>query len=139
MNRYTYTMTSIGMEEQFSVTVTETKMEHFLAITEDINPLHTDKNYACSKDFPDKVVYGMLTASFYSTLAGVYLPGRYSLIHSVETKFVRPVYVGDLLTVKGTIIEKNDAFQVLTIKLSIVNQDGVKVSRGIMKVGFLDE
>ncbi|MBQ9091319.1 MAG: hypothetical protein IJY52_03500, partial [Anaerotignum sp.] len=49
----------------------------FLAITGDINPLHNDQEFAQKQGHPDKVAFGMLTASFLSTLAGVYLPGRY--------------------------------------------------------------
>ena len=90
MNEYTYDEITIGQEESFQVTVSEEMMKQFLLITGDLNPLHRDAAYAATRQYFDKVVYGMLTASFFSTLAGVYLPGRYSLIHSVETKFLRP-------------------------------------------------
>ena len=81
----------------------------------------------------------MLTASFFSTLAGVYLPGRYSLIHSVETKFLRPVYVGDMLTVSGTVKEKEDAYRMLILNLLIKNRKGEKVVKGTMQIKVLDQ
>ena len=68
-----------------------------------------------------------------------YLPGRWSLIHSVEAKFLRPVCPGDELTVAGTVREKNDTFRLLTIKAEIRNQKGEKVSGARMKVGVLHE
>ena len=37
-------------------------------------PHHVDADYARGRGFPGRVVYGMLGASFFSTLAGVYLP-----------------------------------------------------------------
>ena len=49
----------------------------------------------------------MLTASFLSTLAGIYLPGEKSLIHSVETKMIKPVFIGDELIVTGKVSEKS--------------------------------
>jgi acyl dehydratase len=112
-------------------------MQHFLDITGDANPLHTDAEFARSQDYENKVVYGMLTASFYSTLAGMYLPGRYSLIHSVESKFLRPVYVGDTLTVSGVVKEKEDAYHMLILGLLIKNQKGEKISKGTMQVMVL--
>lgn len=139
MNEYTYDEITIGQEESFQVTVSEEMMEQFLQITGDVNPLHRDAAYAATRQYVDKVVYGMLTASFFSTLAGVYLPGRYSLIHSVETKFLRPVYVGDMLTVSGTVKEKEDAYRMLILNLLIKNRKGEKVVRGTMQIKVLDQ
>lgn len=139
MNEYTYEQIGVGHKESFDVTVTEEMMEHFLQITGDRNPLHTDAEYAVTRNYADRVVYGMLTSSFYSTLAGVFLPGKYSLIHSVESKFLRPVYVGDTLMVSGTVKEKEDAYRMLILNLLIENQKGEKVSKGTMQIKMLDE
>lgn len=139
MNEYTYDEITIGQEESFQVTVSEEMMEQFLQITGDVNPLHRDAVYAATRQYVDKVVYGMLTASFFSTLAGVYLPGRYSLIHSVETKFLRPVYVGDMLTVSGIVKEKEDAYRMLILNLLIKNRKGEKVVKGTMQIKVLDQ
>ena len=139
MNEYKYSDIVKGMEEHFQVTVTEQMMENFLAITGDVNPLHKDKEFAMRKGYENRVVYGMLTASFLSTLAGVYLPGKNSLIYETQTKFAKPVFPGDELTVSGTVDETNDLFQVFTMKVVIRNQKGEKVLRGSMKVGVLNE
>ena len=112
-------------------------MRDFREISGDTNPLHNDEQFAQSKNYPSRVVYGMLTASLYSCLAGVYLPGRNCLLHSVHADFLRPVFVGDCLTVSGTISEKIDLFHQLVIKAVIHNQDGVKVSRARIEAGVL--
>lgn len=138
INEYTYDEIEIGQEESFQVTVSEEMMEQFLQITGDSNPLHRDAEYAVTRQYDDKVVYGMLTSSFFSTLAGVYLPGKYSLIHSMESKFLRPVYVGDELTVSGTVKEKEDAYRMLILNLLIKNQKGEKVVKGSMQIKVLD-
>ena len=135
MNEYTYDEIAIGQKESFSVTVTDEMMESFRNLTGDINPLHNDKDYAISKGHPDRVVYGMLTGSLLSTLAGVYLPGRNSLIHEVKIKFAKPVYIGDTLTVEGEVEEKNDTYSLLMLKVTIRNQAGEKVCRAKMQVG----
>ena len=81
----------------------------------------------------------MLTASFFSTLGGVYLPGKNCLIHSVEVNFKKPVFIGDRLTILGEVTELNEMFRRAVIKVTITNQKNEKVSRGILKVGVLDE
>lgn len=139
MNEWRYEELDIGHEEKFSVSITADMMKSFSEITGDTNPLHCDEEFARSKGFAGQVVYGMLGAGFLSTLAGVYLPGKNSLIHEVETKFVKPVLVNDVLDIKGTVTEKNDLFHQIIIKVTIHNQKGEKVLRGKMKVGVLSE
>lgn len=139
MNYYSYSDLGVGMEESFQVKIEEDMLVKFQEITGDVNPLHTDKRFAKEKGYQDRVVYGMLTASFLSTLAGVYLPGEKSLIQSVETKFTKPVMIGDVLTVIGKIEELNDTVQQIVLKITIVNQNEEKVLRGKMRVGMLNE
>ena len=138
MNHYNYEEIEVGQEEHFSVTITEEKMTAFREITGDINPLHNDESFAKEKGFNKRVVYGLLTSSFLSTLAGVYLPGEHSLIHTVETEFVKPVFIGDELTIKGTVKEKDDNFKLIWLKIVIINQKGEKVCRAKMRVGFIE-
>ena len=123
------------MKESFQVTLTQEMQDLFLQITGDENPLHRSFEYAKNKGYEDKVVYGLLTSSFLSTLAGMYLTGERSLIHSVETKYQKPVYIGDTLTIEGEIDEKNDTYELIRIKIIIRNQKGEKVVKGRMQVG----
>ena len=134
MNNYSFDELSVGMSESFDVTITSEMLESFKGITGDVNPLHNDQDFAVSKGHPGRVAFGMLTASFLSTLAGVYLPGEKSLIQQVETKFANPVYIGDVLTVKGEITELIESVQRLTLKVTITNQNGKKVLRGKMEI-----
>lgn len=138
MNHYRFEDIHVGLKETFQVTVTAEMLKQFCLITGDVNPLHTQESFAKEKGYESRVVYGMLTASFLSTLAGVYLPGERSLIHSVESKFTKPVYAGDVLTISGQVTECNEMFSVFTMKTTIVNQKGEKVLRGKMQVGILE-
>ena len=135
MNSYKLADITVGLEETFTYTVTERSMDLFYELTGDCSPIHVDGEYAASKGHSGRVVYGMLGASLFSTLAGVYLPGEHCLLHSVESKFTKPIYLGDTLTVKGTVTEVNDVFNEITIKAEIFNQNGKKVVRGIIKAG----
>ena len=135
MNSYTLAQISPGLTQEFTVTVTSEMMDHFYAITGDNSPIHMDESYASQRGFPGRVVYGMLGSSFFSTLAGVYLPGEHCLLHSVETKFAKPIFIGDTLTVSGKVTDINEVFGEITIKATITNQNGVKVTRGVIKAG----
>ena len=139
MNEYRITDLSAGQQESFTVTVTEDMMAKFRAITGDINPLHVRDDFAKEKGFPQRVAYGMLTASLISTLGGVYLPGKYCLIQGVEIRFAKPVFIGDVLEVTGEAVKVDRDLRYLEIKVTIRNQRNEKVLRGLLKAGVMDE
>ena len=138
MKEYTYEEISIGQSESFTKEVTEEMENAFRRITGDKNPLHRDDGFAkeISKGkYSSHVIFGMLTASFYSTLAGMYLPGKYSLTHSLErVDFKKPVFIGDVLTVSGIVREKQDDLKLIIIDAVIKNQNSKVVSKACMKV-----
>lgn len=137
MNEYFFRDLYPGQCESFQVTMTKELEDCFRMMTGDVNPLHLNDQFAeeiGNGKFRSHVTFGMLTASFYSTLAGVYLPGKYSLIHSLDIKFQKPVYMGDQLTIAGEITRKQDELNLIQIKATIKNQEAQKVSQADMKV-----
>ena len=139
MNSYKFKEISIGLKESFEVTLDLPKVDAFIEITGDKNPIHLDNEYALNNGFNGRIVHGLLTASFFSTLAGEYLPGRYSILHSIDIQFSNPVYIDDLLTISGVVKYINEAYKQIEIEVKIINQNGVNVSKGKMKVGVIDE
>ncbi len=141
MNEYTFdeivAKNGTGGGDSFTVKITDEMMKHFLSLTGDTNPMHTSAEYAAENGFPAPIVYGLLTTSFYSTLAGVYLPGKYCLLQEVSAQFVKPVFVGDVLTVSGRVAEIQETFRRIIIKARITNQDGKTVNRATITAGVL--
>lgn len=137
MNTFSYEEISAGMKAEFRQEVTLEMMEAFRRLSGDENPLHTNEEFARAHGFTDCVVYGMLTASLYSRLAGMYLPGERCLLQSVHTDFLHPVYIGDILNVTGGVTEKNDSVHQIVIKAVIRNQAGKKVSKARIEAGVL--
>ena len=137
MNEYALADISMGMAEEFTVTVTTEMTTGFVEISRDVNPLHVDENYARDRGFRDRVIHGMLTSTFYSTLVGVYLPGKHCLLQGMKITFHQPVFVGDRLTVRGEVTHVSEAMRVITVRGSITNQDSQTVSKAQIQVGFI--
>ena len=127
MNNYTFAELCLGQKESFSTTITSEMMDKFLAITGDDNPLHTEA----------KVVYGMLIASFYSTLVGVYLPGEHCLLRRIKTSFHRPTQIGDKLEITGEVVELHESTATAIVKARITN-GGRLISKAKIEVGLRD-
>ena len=139
MNEYKFSDIEIGLEESFEVRIDASMMDKFLDISNDINPLHVDSNYAKEKGFPGRVVYGLLTSSFYSTLVGVHLPGKHCILQGIDIQFSKPVYIGDTLKISGKVSYINEAYKQIEIRAFITNQNNEKVSKATIKTGVLDE
>ena len=137
MQEYLFSEIVVGLKHSFEVILSEDKMQKFLEISGDTNPMHLDSTYAKAKGMKDRVVYGMLSSSFYSTLVGVYLPGKFALLHQISLQFSKPVFVGDTLTISGEVASINDTFRQIEVKAQIFNQNSQKISRAKIKIGIL--
>lgn len=136
MNRYTFEEIKIGICVSFNANVTEEDMQLFAKLSGDLNPMHTDADYAKSRGYKDKIVYGMLASSLYSTLVGMYLPGEKCLLNKCDVEYKKTVYVGDKLTITGEVVDKRNGTRRIKVKGRTVNQDGVIVNTAEITVSF---
>lgn len=139
MNSYRLDDCRVGLYYAFKVVVCEDMLDRFLELSGDDNPLHVDADFAKASGFQARVCYGMLTASFYSRLVGVYLPGRYALLQGVDTTFSEPVYAGDELEVYGQVVAVHPVMRLIELRAHISNQRGKKVSRAKIRVGIHEQ
>jgi len=73
---YQFNDIEIGQTETFELVITESMLDDFARLSGDYNPLHMNENYAYSTIFKRRVCHGMLVASFFSRLVGMYIPGK---------------------------------------------------------------
>ena len=103
---YSYGDLFIGMSSIYSRTFTDTDLRNFAGVSGDMNPMHLNEEYAAQNTpFGSCIVHGFLTASLLSTLIGTKLPGPGCLYVSQTLNFKRPVYVGDTVYARATIVE----------------------------------
>ena len=126
----------IGDREKIVHTITEDDVRKFIELTGDLNPLHIDDEFAKQTYLKKKNSYGMLTASFISTLIGTKLPGAGALEVSQNIEFLNPVYIDDTLEIEGIIKQISKAIQTMVLDISIKNQHGTEVlhSESIVKL-----
>lgn len=124
----------LGLKKQFNVTVSKSMVEDFAKLSGDYNPLHMDEKYAKLTKFERRICHGMLLASFFSRLAGMYLPGKKSLYFSQSLKFLSPCFLGEKITIQGTVISKSNSTRIITLETTITNDSGVNLVKGEAKV-----
>ena len=133
----TYDELAVGQKASFSKTITEADISHFVAVTGDVNPLHVNEPFAARTFFKHRIAHGMLSASLFSTLIGMFLPGTGAIYRSQTLEFLRPVYIGDTLTAEFEITAIDRAAERIELAGSIRNQDGVTVIRGQAEASLL--
>lgn len=84
----------IGQSASFSKTIAECDVYGFAGITGDFNPLHVNAEQAKNMPFGRRIVHGMLTASFLSTVIAGKMPGPGTIYMKQEARFLKPVYLG---------------------------------------------
>jgi 3-hydroxybutyryl-CoA dehydratase len=133
MRGKTYEEIQVGDTAGFAKTITESDIHSFSAITADFNPIHVDEVYATTsslgKKMGGRIAQGMLSASLFSTLVGMYIPGKGALYVSQTCNFKRPVKIGDTIRAQCTVVEKMEKFRI-RMETTCTNQNGEIVIAG---------
>jgi 3-hydroxybutyryl-CoA dehydratase len=120
----------VGDKAEVVKTITEEDIVAFAELTGDVNPIHLNEEFAQKTFFKGRIVHGMLTASFISTVLGTQLPGTNTIYLSQNVKFKAPVKIGDTITAIAEVIEKRDDKKLIKLRTNIVNQDQKVVVEG---------
>jgi 3-hydroxybutyryl-CoA dehydratase len=119
-----------GDTAQLSTTITDSDIQVFAELTGDHNPVHLDDAFARRTRFKRRIAHGMLVASQLSKVIANDLPGQGSVYLSQTLKFVAPVYPGDTVTARVTVLSVREDKPIITLETVCVNQDGQKVIIG---------
>ena len=133
LSEHTFEDLFVGQKVVFSEKIDESLLTDFARLSGDFNPLHMDEDYALNTNFEKRVCHGMLLASFFSQLVGMYLPGKNSLYFSQSLNFRNPCFIGDEITIEGEITEKKSNTKIITIKTTISRGTTIIID-GIAKV-----
>ncbi|HVR38414.1 MAG TPA: MaoC family dehydratase [Thermoanaerobaculia bacterium] len=126
-----------GQHASYTKTFTDDDVRRFIEITGDVNPLHVDDAFAATTQFGRRVVHGMLTASIFSTMVGMLLPGTGAIYRSQTLTFLRPVFIGETVTAHFVVREVDRAKHRLTMDSWIENSSGERVVVGVCEAGLL--
>lgn len=95
----------VGSFAERRCTVLEEDVVRFADATGDHNPVHLDEKFAAGTRFGGRIAHGMLVASYISaTLAGD-LPGPGTIYMAQTLRFLRPVRIGEKVTVRVEVVE----------------------------------
>jgi len=106
-------------------TITESDVTMWCSLTGDWGRIHVSKPYAEGTVFGQRVVPGNLVAAIAEPIGLDWSGEAFSYGHD-NTRFIKPVYIGDTITVKTEIIECSDYDDLhgrVIYKYEVYNQD----------------
>ena len=128
----------IGQKVEFTEVISESMVEEFAKLSGDYNPHHIDESYAKKTRFKKRICHGMLLASFFSKLTGMYLPGKGSLYLSQSLNFIAPAFIDDEVTVEGEIVKISHSTGIVTVKTKITKENTIQLITGSAKIIMLE-
>ena len=124
----------VGDTDSLTRTLTEEDLVLFAKVSGDTNPVHLDEEYAKTTQFEGRIAHGMWTSSLISCALATKLPGPGGIYLGQEVKFMRPVKVGDTVTVQLEVTAINERRKRATVSTNVVNQDGKTVVKGTAEI-----
>jgi len=122
-----YEEINVGDKFEFRRSLTREDINNYAKLIGDYNPLHVDEQFAQNTFYQGIISHGMLPASLFSTLLGMYCPGKNSIILSLSVKFKKPVRPDINLVIRGEVINKVTAYKILTIKTTIICEQEILI------------
>ncbi len=120
----------VGDRASLSKVFTEEDVMQFANISLDTNPIHLDERFAAASVFGQRIVHGMLTASLFSGLIGVELPGNGAIYLGQSLTFKAPVLIGEQVTASVEIVKIREDKPIVTLRTLCVNNEGQVVVEG---------
>jgi phosphotransacetylase/acyl dehydratase len=130
----TFDEIKIGDSASLVRTLTRDDISLFAVMSGDVNPTHVDDDYATSDMFHEIIAHGMWGGALISTLLGTKLPGPGTIYLGQRLRFIRPVALGDTITVSVKAAAKDGQQHRVTFECECANQRGEAVIHGDAEV-----
>lgn len=130
----TFDELAVGDSAELTRTLRTRDIELFATASGDANPLHLDPAFAADGAFGRVVAHGMWTASLISALLGTRLPGPGTVYLGQDLRFLKPVGVGDTVTVRVTVTEKIADGRRVRLDCVCLDERGERVVAGSAEV-----
>jgi phosphotransacetylase/acyl dehydratase len=125
----TYDELAIGDSAELVRTLRKEDVELFAVLSGDVNPAHVDEDFARSDAFHKVIAHGMWGGALISAVLGTELPGPGTIYLDQTLHFHKPVGIGDTITVRVTVREKQPENRV-ALDCRCLNQAGEIVVEG---------
>ena len=124
---------AVGDTADFAKTVSEYDIYAFAGIVGDFYAVHLNEEFARTTRFEKRIAQGCLSVGFLSTVMGYMAakaPNPGAVSHRYDITFQAPVYIGDTVTARLELRDKDEERNTCIFTATVTNQDGTVVASG---------
>ncbi len=132
-------MIKIGQKASLQKRFTAQEVVNFSAVSMDKNLIHTDPEYAKGTQFGQCIVQGPFVESMIGGVLGSQLPGSGTIYLSHETKFVKPVFINELVTANVEVVDIKLHNNIITLRTWVEKENGELAIDGSAVVMYLKD
>jgi 3-hydroxybutyryl-CoA dehydratase len=124
---------AIGDHAEFAKTVTDFDVYGFAGIVGDFYGVHVNEEYAKTTRFERRIAQGALSVGFLATIMGLMAakaPNPGAVSYRYDITFNAPVYIGDTVTARLELAEKDEERNTCVFAATVTNQKGTVVASG---------
>lgn len=124
---------AIGDHAEFAKTVTDFDVYGFAGIVGDFYGVHVNEEYAKTTRFERRIAQGALSVGFLATVMGLMAakaPNPGAVSYRYDVTFKAPVYIGDTVTARLELAEKDEERNTCVFAATVTNQKGTVVASG---------
>lgn len=130
----TFDEIAVGDTASLTRTLQAQDISLFALASGDVNPAHLDRDYAATDRFHGVIAHGLWGGALISAVLGTELPGPGTIYLGQTLRFLHPVRIGDAVTARVTVREKEAADQRVRLDCVCLNAQGETVITGEAEV-----
>lgn len=113
----------VGFTAEMNVQVTDKMVRQFADMSGDHNPIHLDDEYAKTTRFGRRIAHGMIVGALFSRALNETM-GQGGVYLAQSMKFVNPVFIDDMITIKMTVTGLRKEKGIATVETTAIKQNG---------------
>jgi 3-hydroxybutyryl-CoA dehydratase len=118
---------TVGRTVSFTKTIAESDVYLFAGITGDLSPNHVDEEYMRRTRYGRRIAHGALLVGLMSNTSTQVITGLPGTIVSYgydRVRFPAPAFIGDTVTVRYEIVERDDKDWKTSARVTVTTQRG---------------
>ncbi|MFH2047540.1 MAG: MaoC family dehydratase [Pseudomonadota bacterium] len=118
--------------------MTQEKINRYVSIAEDYNPIHTDEEFAKKTPFKGIIAPGYQTMAYISELMSRDFGNAWYTSGKMDIRMVKVVRPGDLLTARAKVVDKKEeeGKNIAVFEVRLTNQNNEDVIIGNAEAAF---
>jgi len=121
---------TVGEKFHFSKTINESDVSLFSGLVADFHPMHVNAEVAGKSKLGQRSAQSAILIGLVNGVLRNHLPGANFIILRQQIEFLKPVLIGDTVTVKVEVLRWSPEKRLVTMKMDCFNQSGLDLMTG---------